>query len=77
MEYGPVSQPALVAVDAAQLRELTYKYVEYRQSLSNAGDPIQTLNLTGDVLEAVRRIIGLPPRTRAYPHTPSGQAGRD
>jgi hypothetical protein len=77
MEYGPVSQPALVAVDAAQLRELTYKYVEYRQSLSNVGDPIQTLNLTGDVLEAVRRIIGLPPRTRTYPQTPSGQAGRD
>lgn len=58
MEQG--TSPELVAVDAVRLRELTYKYVEYRQSLTSSMDPVQVLNLTGDVLEAVRRVISLP-----------------
>ncbi|OFI39146.1 hypothetical protein BIU82_16030 [Arthrobacter sp. SW1] len=63
MEHG--ASPELVAVDAARLRELTYKYVEYRQSLTSSMDPVQVLNLTGDVLEAVRRVINLPTGTPA------------
>ena len=71
MEHG--TAPELVTVDAARLRELTYKYVEYRQSLTSSMDPVQVLNLTGDVLEAVRRVIKLPPAP--YTHTPKGQPG--
>lgn len=52
--------PVLVAVDAGGMRELTDRYVEYRQALSVPMDPVKVLNLTGDVLAAVHRIITTP-----------------
>ena len=76
MDHGSFPEPALIAVDAAHMRELTDRYVEYHQYLTATGDPVKALNLIGDLLAAVRQIVtvqALPP----YGRGADGAAGGD
>lgn len=64
MKHEPAPGPAIIAVDAIRLNELTNRYSQYRRSLTAPADPVKTLILTGAVLEAVRQVI-----PTAGPHT--------
>ncbi|MHC6222683.1 hypothetical protein [Arthrobacter sp. MMS24-S77] len=48
---------AVVAVDAAVMRDLADNYTLYEQALGELGDPVRVLNMAGDVLAAVRRVL--------------------
>jgi len=57
MDHESFSEPALIAVNAAHLRELTHRYAEYHQYLTAPGDPVKALDLMGDVLSSVRQLV--------------------
>lgn len=63
----------LVAVNGECMRELTRRYAQYRRALTQPGDPMMALSLTGDVLKAVQQIITTPAHPIA---TPTGSTER-
>lgn len=72
MDHKTSPETDLVAVNGECLRELTRRYARYRQVMTQPGDPVMVLSLTGDVLQAVKQII-----TGPAPITIStGSAGR-
>lgn len=46
-----------IGVEEELLRDLRLRYWLYRQALSGPFDPVRALSLTGQVLEAVERIL--------------------
>lgn len=61
-KMGPFSQDAAsrereIGIEEELLRDLGFRYRQYRQALSGPFDPVRALFLTGRVLEAVDRIL--------------------
>ena len=46
-----------VGVNGLLLQELGDRYAAYRQAVSAPLDPVRALGLTGEILDAVRRIL--------------------
>jgi hypothetical protein len=59
--HGPTN------VDADTLRELTRRYGQYLQAVTAPTDPVKTLTLTRQILEAVYRVITAPDRGQVRP----------
>jgi hypothetical protein len=65
---GPGALPSRgreIGVEEELLRELGNRYAQYRQAMSEPFDPVAVLTLTGNVFEAVNRILTSTERARA------------
>lgn len=58
MDHDAVpSRGGVIGVEEELLRELGDRYAQYRQAMSDPFDPVTVLAQTGNVLEAVNRIL--------------------
>lgn len=62
-----------IRVDEELLHELGKRYAQYRQAMTGPFDPITVLALTGNVLEAVSRILTSTEHTHGLTPTKLGR----
>lgn len=62
-----------IGVDEELLHELGARYTQYRQAMSGPFDPVTVLALTGNVLEAVNRILTSAEHTHGLTLTKLGR----
>lgn len=56
-QVAAASREREIGIEEELLRDLGLRYRQYRQALSGPFDPVRALSLTGQVLEAVERIL--------------------